>query len=89
MTHALLFACNFAHVALRAFQQRNVAHLRYAPVLPLSLFLAATEIYIIAQVGVMAITSNLAWHHVLVLALGGGLGCMLSMYLHDKVFKEK
>lgn len=86
MTHLLLFSCNFIHIALRAFQQRNVAHLRYLPILPISFLLAATEVYVIVAV---ANNDNLAWHHVGALALGGGLGCMLSMYLHDKVFKEK
>jgi len=86
MTHFLLFASNFIHVALRAFQQRNVAHLRYAPVLPLSLCIVCAEMYVIVVAVSMGVSGELFWHHILAIALGGGLGCMLSMYLHDRIF---
>lgn len=87
MTHLALLLANYVHIFLRAFQQRNVAHLRYWPVLPLSLLLAMTEVYMIAQVGILAVTEALQWHHILVIALGGGLGCMTSMWAHGRIFK--
>ena len=85
MTHLLLFSANMIFIALKAYQQRNVAHLHYWPVLPLSFLLAIAEIYMISTIAILSMKSALDWHHVTALAVGGGIGCMLSMYMHDKI----
>ncbi len=88
MTHTTLFAANLVFIFLKAYQQRNVAGLHYWPVIPVSLLLAATEVYMIVVVAGLGIDGNLEWDHILALALGGGIGCCISMYAHDKVHKQ-
>lgn len=85
MIHLLLFGANTIFIFLKAYQQRNVAHLHYWPVMPLSFLLATAEIYMISTIAILGVRSALDWHHVAALALGGGIGCMLSMYMHDKI----
>ena len=83
----ILFAslAMFAFVFLKAFQQRNVAFDHYWPVVPTSLLMAATEVYVIA-----AIVRN-GYHLPLVLAvgLGSGLGALGAMLLHKRVFAKR
>lgn len=89
MTHLLLFSANFGFIFLKAFQSRNVAHLHYWSVVPLSLLLAMSEVFMISTIAILGIQSTLDWHHVVALAIGGGIGCMLSMYTHDKIHTRK
>lgn len=89
MTDLLLFSANMVFIALKSFQQRNVAHLHFWPVLPVSLLLATVEVYIIATVAVLVTGDGINWHNILSIALGGGVGCMLSMYIHSKFLGEK
>ena len=83
--HVMLFFANFVFIFLKAAQQRNVAHMHYGPVLPLSFILAFTEIYVIYTV----VQQGLDWTYILAIGLGGGLGCMSSMYLHERMFRER
>lgn len=80
---ATTFAACFVNIALRAFQQRNVAFDRYAAVLPTSLCLAVAEVYVIARV------ASSGFHAPLIVAvgLGSGTGAIFAMWLHKKVFK--
>lgn len=89
MTNLLLFSANMVFIFLKAFQQRNVAHLHYAPIIPLSLLLATAEIYMISTIAILGVGGSIDWHHVISLAVGGGVGCMLSMYVHNKFLGEK
>ena len=75
----------FAHIFLRAFQQRNVIFDRYWAVPPISYGMAAMEIYIIATV------ATRGYGLILVLALGTGaaLGAMCAMLLHKRIFGGK
>lgn len=77
-----LFAASFLMIAAKAFQQLNVVHDRYCAVLPTSALLAAMEVFII--VGVV----RTGWIAIPSMALGGGLGCMFSMWLHKKIRPE-
>lgn len=74
------FGASFLFVFLKAFQQRNVAFDHYRWIMPVSLGMAATEVYVIAQV------VNYGWHILLVLSvgLGAGLGALSAMVLHRK-----
>lgn len=79
-------AASFVFVFLKAFQQRNVAFDNYGWVMPISLLMAAAEVYVIATVAVGG------WHLFLVGAIGAGAGagCLCAMYLHKRyVLHEK
>lgn len=71
---------NFLFIGLRAFQQLNVMHSRYQWVLPTSTLMAFCEVFVIAQIAINGFTIPI----VLAIAIGGGTGCMLSMWLHSK-----
>lgn len=82
----LLFTVQFIHVAFKAYQQLNVVHHSTRSVLPLSFAMAAAEICVISQVAVTYMTHD--WQHAVLLVfpvgLGGGLGCLFSMWLHKR-----
>ena len=72
----------FIFVALKATQQRNVAFDHYWPVMPTSLLMAFTEVYVISvivRVGYDVVTT-------LAIGFGAGLGALLAMWAHKKVF---
>lgn len=74
----------FVYVFLKAFQQRNVVGLHYAPILPISWFMAAAEIYLIAVV------VRVGFDPLLVFAVGtgSGLGAMVAMAVHSRIFRR-
>lgn len=79
----VLFLANFCFIGLKAWQQRNVAFLRYKAVFLVSNLLAVVEIFVIYTVA----KSGLEWTTVLPIGVGGGLGCITAMYLtrgHNK-----
>lgn len=78
MTLALLaFFAAFLFVFLKAFQQLNVQHSEYLWIMPLSMSMAACEVYVTWQ----AATRGWGWI-VIPIGLGSGLGCMAGMKLH-------
>lgn len=81
----LIFISQLVWVGLRSFQQRNVAFDNYTAVMPTSCAMAIVEVYIIASI------AKSGWHVPLVLAmaLGGGIGCLLAMYIHKKWLPRK
>jgi hypothetical protein len=87
MSTLLLFTANFLFIFLKAFQQRNVTGLFYLPVIPTSFLMALTEVYVIATISMQAMTGTLGVEQIAAIALGGGLGCLASMWCHDKIFK--
>lgn len=82
---AIVFTAMFALVFIRAFQQRNVAHLHYRAIMPTSFAFAILDIVVITEVVKQGMTAEL----VVPMALGGGLGCMTSMKVHETYMKEK
>lgn len=81
----------FIFVFFKAFQQRNVAFNHYRWVLPISYAMSATEVIVISLIAVEA-SQGLNWQLVyfaLSIGTGGGLGAILAMRLHNKMFKEK
>jgi len=78
MSYAIAFAASFIFIFLKAFQQLNVVHKQYLLVVPTSMAMSTCEvavIYLVAKQG-------WGWI-VLATGLGGGLGCVLAMYLHS------
>ena len=83
----LVGAANFIFIFLKAFQQRNVAFMHYAWVLPTSAMMAVVEVGVVGAVAIEATRSESfvdMWPLISAVALGGGLGCLASMYIHHK-----
>jgi hypothetical protein len=79
------FLAMLAFVFFKAFQQRNVAFDNYVAVLPTSILMAATEFYVIALIVKTGYDITL----VLALGTGAGIGALIAMYLHKRVFGTK
>jgi len=87
---AIAGAAHFVFVFFKAAQQRNVAFLHYRWIMPTSFFMSTTEVFILSLIAVRAVNAdNLLdmWPYVVALGLGGGLGALLSMYIHQKYIR--
>ncbi len=84
MNYVLAFFASFGFIALRAFQQRNVAFDNYLWILPTSMLMAAAEVYVVANV------AQRGYHLPLVatIGLGSGAGCLAAMFLHKRFVKK-
>jgi hypothetical protein len=71
---------NFGFIGLKAFQQRNVIHNNFGWVLITSNGLAVFEVFIIASVA----REGFTWVLAFALGIGGGLGCIAAMKLHNR-----
>jgi hypothetical protein len=81
----------FIFVFFKAAQQRNVAFMHYRWILPISYAMSCTEVFIISLVAVEAsngLSWNLLWFAATI-GTGGGLGALVSMWLHHKYVKKK
>ena len=74
-----------AFVFLRAFQQRNVAFDHYKWIMPTSWCMGLAEVYWVAAIATQGFSLPLA----LALGTGGGIGCLIAMYLHKKILGRK
>lgn len=81
MTYALAFLASYVFVALKSFQQLNVAKGNYPWVLPTSFAMAACEVYTVAAV----VLTGWGWI-IAPIGLGGGLGAISAMLVHRKLF---
>jgi hypothetical protein len=79
-TFAAVFAANFAFIFLKAFQQRNVIHNNFGWVLIVSNTMALFEVYVVASIAKHGVDGWL----VVALGMGGGLGCVAAMALHNR-----
>lgn len=79
------FFAALTFVFLKAFQQRNVAFDNYRLILPTSLCMAASEVYVVDAI------ASQGWSVLLVLAIGfgSGIGCVCAMYLHRRFFMKQ
>lgn len=77
------FLVSFLYIFVKAFQQLNVMKTEYAWMVPTSLVMAACEVFII---GTAATTQQ--WWIFIPIGLGGGIGCMASVYMHSKMRKN-
>ncbi len=83
---------HFAFVFFKAFQQRNVAFLHYRWVTPVSFLMSTTEVVVVSLVAVEAVGVD-KWYHMAPMAfclgLGGAVGSILAMWLHDKYLTRR
>lgn len=92
VTLALIFTSAFAKVFIAAFQQKNVIQDLYWWILPTSYLRAVAEFVSIGLVAVVFIQAESAltsFFAMSTLGIGGGLGCLLSMMIHNKVFQRR
>lgn len=91
MSWLALGAANFLYIFLKAFQQRNVAYLHYGWALATNFFLVCTEVYVMGSIALAVITGGqlAVLYTIIVMTLGGGSGCLLSMYLHSTYIGRK
>lgn len=89
-TYLTIFSLSFMNIFLRAFQQQNVIHKRIGLIIPCSLILAVGEMLTAA----LFVTNYLdgSVQHIVVMiicvGLGGGTGCIASLYLHSFITKK-
>ena len=91
MSETLAGVAYFVFVFFKAFQQRNVAFMHYRWILPISYAMSCTEVFVISLVAIEA-SSGLSWDllwFVATIGTGGGLGALVSMWLHHKYIKVK
>lgn len=80
-----LFAVNFAHVGLKAFQQKNVIANQYLAIIPVSYCMAACEVYIVYSVAKVGFSLPA----VLAIGTGAGMGAITAMLAHNRLFRVK
>lgn len=84
MTYLLAFGASFVFIFLKAFQQLNVVHKQYLMVIPTSIAMSTCEVLVIYLVA----KQGWGWL-VLFTGGGGGLGCVVAMYLHKFTNKRE
>ena len=77
----LLFITSFLFIFLKSFQQINVTQRHLAWIVPTSMLMAFSEVYIVAT------TAKTGWDFMLVLGigLGSGLGSLSATLVHPKM----
>lgn len=78
--YALAFAASFGYVFLKSWQQLNVIHRKYWWIVPTSMAMAATEVFVVSSVA----KSGWGWI-VLAVGLGAGIGSVLATWMHSKL----
>lgn len=77
--YALAFLATFVFVFLKAIQQLNVVRSNYVWIVPTSFAMAVCEVYTVV------VAADRGWGLIVVpIGLGGGLGCVLAVYLHGR-----
>jgi len=81
---AVIGLCQFVFIFLKSFQQRNVAFDHDAWVAPTSFAMAATEVFVTAQIAYLAVNNGILEAAVAIvpLGIGGALGSLGAMRLH-------
>ena len=90
LVYITIFSLSFINIFLRAFQQKNVIHKRVGLILPVSLLLAIGETLTPALFVVNFIDGTME-HIITMIAcvgIGGGLGCILSLHVHEWITKK-
>ena len=78
----VVFLCSLTFVFLKAFQSRNVVLDRDRWVMPTAALIACAEVGML-----VAIIEDPGLWAILPVALGGGLGALLAMRVHRRLFK--
>jgi len=78
--YVLVFLASFMFVMVKAFQQLNVQHDKFAWVVPTSMTMAVCEVFVIANI------AHNGWGWIVIpTGLGSGLGCVVAMVIHRRL----
>ena len=78
------FIGSFGYVGLKSIQQLNVVHRNYAWIVPVSMFMAAIEVFVVASVAKFGWGWLVFW-----VGLGSGLGSLCATWAHSKFTKSE
>lgn len=78
--YALAGIASFVRVFLKSWQQLSVMSMQFKSIMPVSVLMTATEVYVIFSVK----DASKLWLLVMVMGIAAGAGSMLSMWLHKK-----
>ena len=84
MSYFLAFLASLAYIFLKATQQLQVVNFRYARILPVSMGLAFTEVFILVNVIQTAHDTTGLVILATCIGLGAGIGCLLAMRTFSK-----
>lgn len=80
----------YVFVFFKAFQQRNVAHMHYRLVMPVSYAMSITEVIVVSFIALGAINAE-HWTDMVPMVLGigtgGGAGALTAMWVHKRYVK--
>jgi membrane protein YqaA with SNARE-associated domain len=79
--YALAAIASFIRVFLKSWQQLSVQAMQFKTIMPVSVLMSASEVYVIFSVK----DASQLWALVLVMGVAAGLGSMLSMWLHSRL----
>jgi hypothetical protein len=81
---------NYLYIFLKAFQSRNVVYLHYWWATFTNFLLVCTEVFVYGNIALTVVGEGLALPLLVVaMSIGGGLGCITSMYLHSTYIGKK
>lgn len=84
MSMSIIFTVSFVSVFFKTFQQKNVIQDKYIWILPTSMCMAFLD----ALLWISIIKAGIGIE-VVAFGLGAGLGCLASIVLHKRLFKDK
>lgn len=82
-----IFAVNFVFVLLKAFQQKSVMHDKKLFIFPVSLLLAACEVFMIGTIATLVVATQSYWAFIPA-GCGAGAGALLGMDLFNRLNKQ-
>lgn len=82
-----IFAVNMIFVLCKSFQQKSVVHDKKLWIVPVSMVMAACEVFMIGSIATLVIASQSYWSFIPA-GLGAGTGCLLGMELFNRLNKE-
>lgn len=84
MMNLLLGLNSFAFIFLKAFQQKNVMQDKYFWMMPISILMGFSEVFVISTVA-----ANMTLFTGAAIGIGGGFGCMVACWGHNKIIRMK
>lgn len=81
-----IFAVNCVYVLLKAFQQKSVQHDKKIFIFPVSLLMAACEVFMIGTIATLVVATQSYWAF-LPAGIGAGCGALLGMELFNRLNK--
>jgi len=84
MMNLLLGLNSFAYIFLKAFQQKNVMQDKYYWMIPISICMGFSEVFLIVTVA-----AHVTYLTGLCIGIGGGLGCIIACWSHNKITRIK